>query len=563
MCAFLLPFCALLAWPVSNQGYLDDFSYAHTALRFAQTGHIIYNAWAGPTQGWMIVWGALFVRLFGFSFNILRIAMLILGMLTIFLFHRILLRFGLPNRSAVLGTLTLGLSPLFLPLSFSFMTDVPGTFALLLCVYMCQRAIAAADSRQTIWWLIAAASVNLASGTARQTAWLGALVMVPSTGWLLRSRRGVFPISTGAALVSVGAVFWLTRWFASRPNAWTDLTTAPGTVHHYLRATVFEEFVKLALCLALLLLPCLAAIVLRVRRLPLLAYLRGGLVITMLLLCLRNAAGRDRLKMWVAPWLYCTLGRYPEFGKPPIDQLFGSSVRFAPWIGVALAVVTVAVLWLIVEQLFGSPLRQPTNAREWSAFWIFGPYSLVYLLLLFPRADTLGLYDRYELGLMPVAIALVLLAYQRISVERVPLGSFAVLAVFALYGIADAHDCYADERAGDAAVQQLMQHGVPRTAISLSENSDAWLQVSIVGRMHWTGPAELDGGPPVTSPKPMAVPCSTYVSYVTPVVQPRYFVVFAPSSCLDPAPFAPVEYRAWLPPFRRREYIEQPRWLKP
>lgn len=552
MCALLLPFCALLAWPVSNDGYLDDFSYAHTALQFARTGHVVYNAWAGPTQGWMILWGALFIKLFGFSFNILRVSTLILAMATVFVFHRILVRFGLPRRSAALGTLTLSLSPLFLPLSFSFMTDIPGTFALLVCVSMCQRAIAATDTRGTLGWLIAAALVNLAAGTARQTAWLGALVIVPSTGWLLRRRRGALAVSLAAALLSIGAVWTMTQWFSHRPNAWTDLTTAPRTVHHYLRATVFEEFVKLALCLALLLLPCLTAIVLRVRRLPLMAYLRGSLVLTVLLLSLRNAAARDRLKMWVAPWLYCTLGRFPEFGKLPVDQLFGSSVRFPPWLGVVLAVSTVAVLWLAAERLFGSSAPEPAGIRETSVLWVLGPYTLVYLLLLFPRADTLGLYDRYELGLLPLAIPLVLLAHERIIGREVPIGSFLVLVIFALYGVADAHDAYADQRAGDSAVQQLMAHGVPRTAISLSQNADSWLQVSIAGKMYWPDSPDRD-----------RVLCKPYISPLTPVVQPQYFVVIAPSSCLDPTPFPPVEYRAWLPPFHRREYIEQPRYLSP
>ena len=48
-------------------------------------------------------------------------------------------------------------------------------------------------------WLASATMFNIAAGTARQIAWLGALVMVPSTVWLLRKRR---------CMKATGVVLW-------------------------------------------------------------------------------------------------------------------------------------------------------------------------------------------------------------------------------------------------------------------------------------------------------------------------------------------------------------------
>src|SRR6185312_5966031 len=195
LCAILVAVCLWIAWPVSKMGFLDDWSYARTAQIYAQTGHFVYNGWATAMLGWQIVWGALFIKLFGFSFTILRVSMLPVAMATVFLFHQILLRFGVSSRNAVIGTLTLGLSPLFLPLADSFMTDIPGLLVILICIYCCQRAIGSTSTRNAILWLVLAAASNVAGGTVRQIAWLGALVVVPTTGWMLRRRRGVLPVS--------------------------------------------------------------------------------------------------------------------------------------------------------------------------------------------------------------------------------------------------------------------------------------------------------------------------------------------------------------------------------
>ena len=203
ICALVYALCVLAAYPVSKEGYLDDFSSAHSALIFAQTGRYVYNGWLAPLLGWLVPWGALFIKVFGFSFNVLRISALPIAIGTVYLFHRVLVRFGLSERNALLGTLALALSPLFFPLSISFMTDVPGMFVFLICVAMCQQAADVKSNRAAIIWLVSAALLNALAATVRQNVWLGALVMVPSTGLFLRKRRGALIASLAAAAVSL------------------------------------------------------------------------------------------------------------------------------------------------------------------------------------------------------------------------------------------------------------------------------------------------------------------------------------------------------------------------
>src|SRR5260370_12185196 len=191
ICACIVAAGVLLTYPVAEMGFQDDWSYIRPALEFARTGHFVYNGWATAMLGWIIPWSALFIKVFGFSFTIVRLSMLPVTMACIYLFHASLVRFGISGRNAVLGALTLGLSPTFLPMAASYMTDVPGLFVIVLCLYLCQRAVAAHSDRAAILWLCCAAASNVAGGTVRQISWLGALVMGPYTAWVLGKGRGV------------------------------------------------------------------------------------------------------------------------------------------------------------------------------------------------------------------------------------------------------------------------------------------------------------------------------------------------------------------------------------
>jgi len=104
--------------------------------------------------------GAFFVKLFGFSFTAVRLSTLIVAMATGYLLQRTLVRAGVREGNATLATLAFILSPLFVPLAFTFMTDVFGVFTIVLCLYMCLRAIQASTHRSTIAWIGFAAILN-------------------------------------------------------------------------------------------------------------------------------------------------------------------------------------------------------------------------------------------------------------------------------------------------------------------------------------------------------------------------------------------------------------------
>src|SRR5256885_12336142 len=95
LCALLVAACIVATWPICGVPFSDDFSYTKTALDFARSGQFHYNGWAAVMLGWQAVWGALFIKLLGFSFNVVRLSMLPFAMANAYLFHRVLIQFGL------------------------------------------------------------------------------------------------------------------------------------------------------------------------------------------------------------------------------------------------------------------------------------------------------------------------------------------------------------------------------------------------------------------------------------------------------------------------------------
>src|SRR5580698_10908144 len=160
LCPLMLILCYWIVRPYAEMGIEDDWSYVKSSQVLAQTGHIVYNGWATAMLGWQLYCGALLIKLFGFSFTAVRLSTLIEAMATAFLLERTMVCAGINEWNATLATLTFVLSPLYLPLTFTFMTDVSGVLCIVLCLYMCLRALQSESQISTIVWISLAALLN-------------------------------------------------------------------------------------------------------------------------------------------------------------------------------------------------------------------------------------------------------------------------------------------------------------------------------------------------------------------------------------------------------------------
>ncbi len=91
-----------------------------------------------------ILWGSLWCTIFGFSFTVLRIAVLVQAWLAAYTLYRILFdHLQWSSSSASLGAAVLLFHPMYYLLSFSFMTDVPFLLYLLAATYFFMSALGA------------------------------------------------------------------------------------------------------------------------------------------------------------------------------------------------------------------------------------------------------------------------------------------------------------------------------------------------------------------------------------------------------------------------------------
>ena len=555
ICACIVAVCVLLTYPVAEMGFQDDWSYIRTALEFARTGHFVYNGWATAMLGWIIPWSALFIKVFGFSFTLVRLSMLPVTMLCIYLFHANLVRFGIRDRNAVLGALTVGLSPVFLPMAASYMTDVAGLFVIVLCLYLCQRAVAAHSDRAAVLWLCCAAGGSVVGGTVRQIAWLGALVMVPSTAWLLRKRCGV--MATGIALWALSilgvlaSLYWWNRQPYSVPEHILQGPVTPHMVHH-----LVGILIKSFLCLLLLLYPILVSWLPAARRLNRAAAIRVGLAVVALIVFLWKVKTPDD---WLAPWLtHVIQSLMRESGEFP-------GVTETPWslpVRVAISVLVVGSALIIAEVLY--PILRSKSKTDLEPvirqdlLYMLGPFSLSYIVMLLPRSLYGLSYDRYLLGLMPLGIVVLIRLYQQVIADNLRAISFLMLGTFGFFSIAGTHDWFAANRARITAVEEIRATGVPKTAIQGAFEYDGWTQIEAAGFVNEQR-IEVPAGAFHKNMRMYRLPerCWHFFGWYAPAIDPKYLIVSSPSSCFENSTFPPVTFRTWLPPFRRTIYVQK------
>lgn len=548
-CVLLLAACLLATWPVAEIGINDDWSYVRITQIFAHTGHFVYNGWGAPILGWQVLWGALFARLFGDSYTVIRLSLVPVALATALLYHAVLRRFGLNSRHATFGTLTFVLSPLFLPLAATFMTDVSGLFPIIFCIFLCQLALSAESERASRRWLIAAALTNIILGSVRQTAWLGVLIIVPSCAWVLRRRRYIVPLTVGLWVLALVCVHLTVSWYLHHPYSVPEkLLTAPVNLEAVLR--LFNQGFRGVLTTLLLCLPVLALGLAALFPLRRRTAIRGG-VLVLLSFVLTSVLKHHGKSLSIAPpWIGTTVSY--EGLRATLELL---SPHSNPAAGMLLFLLfCLLCLWAFVEALVRKPAEPPSSERriQWrSACVLLLPFLAVYSVLLMPRsafADSPEhyLWDRYLLLILPIVLVFLLGWHQERVTARIPAVAILVLILFAFDGVAGTHDLFALERARVRLLNELQRAGIPRTAIRGGFPFDGVTQVEASG---YVNEPAIVNPPDAYHPLPFDIGhCGYWFNSFVPSLHAKYEVETQPNDCVTPAPFPRVSYRTWLPP---------------
>ena len=557
LCVAALPFCALWIHPWAEVGINDDWSYNRTAQILATTGHIRYNGWATAMLGWQLYVGAALIKFFGFSFAITRVGTLLVAMFTAGLTQRLFVRMGATTYNSVATTLVLLLSPPFLVMTFSFMNDIYGLSVLIVCCYCCVRALQTRDPRAAAVWVCVAAVSNALGGTTRQIAWLGLVVMVPSTMWLLRRNRRVLwlgGVSTACGVLFVVAAL---HWYSRQPVVIVEPLRPRSSyslqmffVHMvplFVRVSL-GELLFLSVPVVLLFTPA----IFRSRRsasLVGLAVLLGSATAVFL-------EKAHRLLKFCYPYMpssiwfklnYRHVGDAPFFVTPAAGVLL-TAISF--WAGLCLLSALLTKRPVQSGAMFESSNISPLRLGDVAV--LLAPCLVGYLALLFIRFLSGGLYDRYYLFPEFVFLAFVTLLYQRRVQPRYPPAFWGLLAVMACCDVAGMHDLFSQLSAQVTLEQTLIKHGVPRAAIDGGLEYDAWLEIERTGHVNEARIINTpDAYRKMTFPRES---CRADSLGLAPSVQGRYVMSVSPTACNGPSQFAPVPYTTILPPRTRAIY---------
>lgn len=569
LCVLVALTSAFATYPVAEIGMVDDFSYIRSAQVLADTGRVVYNGWATAMLGWQLYLGAIFVKLFGHSFTAVRASTLFLGLVTTFLWHRTMVRAGINSRNATIGSLALILSPIYLPLVLSFMSDIGGLFTIILCLYSCLRALQSRRDSSMLGWIAFAGFSNAIGGTVRQISWLGVLVMVPCTVWLLRRRPHAVLVGAFVFVMSVAFIFGSLHWFHNQPYSIPE-SFFPGELTTSHMNHMVGQFLRGMPCLAMLLLPILLVFVSAVPFRNRAAVIISGVSTLICFLVGVFLNHENKLVTCLAP--FNVFGSYiTEYGVYDAMSLRGENAQILSFGFRVLLTICVIIAFVRFAVFVFVSRHRPKSAMvageiPWRSLQVvIIPFAVAYLGLLLSRAAFAWIFDRYFLPLLAIGILILVRLFQERVRHAIPSAGLGCIFLFGAYTIASTHDTFSQYRAMAIAIEELTSAGVNPDSIDGGFEYDGMLQIDRFGHLN-DRRIRVPANTYSTNFRSIEEPCHPKLTELTPVIVPGYTLSLDPTECGGLAGFAAVPYHTWLGSEKQSVYIVKtinPARLKP
>ncbi|HEY2773482.1 MAG TPA: glycosyltransferase family 39 protein [Candidatus Binatia bacterium] len=452
----------------------DDWSYAHAARSLCENGKFDLLPWTGASLFLQALYGAAACKVAGFSYVVLRTTTLAMSVCGIVATSALLVECGASPCVAAAGAAVVASCPLWLNLSFTFMTDVPFATLAVVSLWLTARSLRLHSRPGLVLAGVAAAAAFLIrqhavsiSAAAALAALLPPGRIAPNAG--TKSDAGRRP---GDRLVDAAAVVAVPVMTVIAYTAWAATSSAtPLAVHNKLVEAARLAPVS-ALDVAFRALVTLGFLILPWTATSAFATGREKRVFALTLAVLGGIAGfvwvRNGSAMF---YLGNIMGLLHVGARTTRDAMFLAKPDAAEIPGLARPILTVlcvisasrlvARLSLLVR--LGGPIASTPAIRNDTRYRVAW---LCVMALLLSGAGTLlqahYYFDRYLVVLVPLAIA------SLVCLDPSPRsGAFTVAATIAmaLYSVAGTHDYLAWNRARWGLLSELESKGIDATHI--------------------------------------------------------------------------------------------------
>ena|SRR5579872_4837395 len=528
---FAVALAYLLVWPVGGYAIMDDWIYVKSLQHLHFDGHLTILDYNPMSVLGHLFWGVLFTKLFGFSFTVTKISVVVLHVIECLLLLRILALCRVTANLALIAVTALVFNPLHFVHAFMYMTDVPAIAWQVVAVYCYIRGLLAAQRRSNSeslnfiapsmlvqpspaqsnrtadsshrelaprgWpWLLAG---SLAAGEAFLTRQNGVLVPAACFLYLLifERRRSTLPILVSAILPVMVIVGMFTYWYQRIHGPTTAHLNSMREIIAFVSHPPLEDVPIIALAVfvhaGFFLLPLAMAVPLRAYRVSVLTA-RGALFCGFTWIALNALAYYAFTADRIFPYMWNVLTPFGLFGCDEFiigqrDLLWGKPLGLLIGIGSLLA-----GLALVQRSAFRdsrpaaipfagiaseAPIATaPASIIADSADWPHGITTRFLLLLLglqlaYVFATTPILFDRHLLLLAPTIILLFCVQSRQVTGLRI-FRYLALLVPFMFYSVTTTHDLHALSRTAFAAGSDLTSDGVDPANINAGYAFDCW-----------------------------------------------------------------------------------------
>ncbi|MEK7526562.1 MAG: hypothetical protein AAB546_03725 [Patescibacteria group bacterium] len=167
--------------PLRNQTYQDDWAYIQSVRNFYLTGNLSVSDWLEPSTVFLIFWGSLFSKIFGFSIKTLHFANIALSYFGSCALFSLLKRLKISQVRCLLFTVFYFTFPWVFQFSYTFLSDTSYVSLLIISLYFYTLGL---QNKRTLYYALGSLFASF-SFTTRQLGFSPFLAIVITSAFLL------------------------------------------------------------------------------------------------------------------------------------------------------------------------------------------------------------------------------------------------------------------------------------------------------------------------------------------------------------------------------------------